>query len=145
MQVKLPKGPRDPGVLPMYSVVRHTDGGITLPGRPTQIGFWARGNSGWQRVIPALTDTSGQRWIFVGGLNSGDTATIAEWLFEEGEHFDEGDILVEAVSEAGTVEVRSPAAGVLVEWLVEEGETVRTGDPLAVIETDEDLPDFHEE
>lgn len=70
IQVSLVNGPENAGILPVYSILRHTGGGIMLPGSPTKIGFHARGNSGWQRVIPVLDDASGQRWMFIGGLLS---------------------------------------------------------------------------
>jgi len=78
------------------------------------------------------------------GPDGGDTAAISEWHFEEGEHLDKGDVLLEAISEADTVEIPCPASGVLVERLVEEDDIVRTGDPVALIETDEDVPDLEE-
>jgi hypothetical protein len=39
---------------------------IVLPGRPTEIGFYAKGNSGWGRIIPQLTDAKGEVWTFIG-------------------------------------------------------------------------------
>ena len=68
------------------------------------------------------------------GPEGGDEATIAEWRFEEGDTFEKGDVLLEALSAAGTVEVRCPDSGSLIERLVEEDERVRIGDPLALIE-----------
>lgn len=39
---------------------------IPMPGGPTKIGLWAKGNSGWGRIIPQLTDAKGEIWTFIG-------------------------------------------------------------------------------
>jgi len=39
---------------------------IQMPGRPTKLGLYVNGNSGWGRVIPQLTDAKGEIWTFIG-------------------------------------------------------------------------------
>jgi len=68
------------------------------------------------------------------GDSPGDTATIAEWLCDEGDLVDQDQHLLEVVAGGETIEVPSPASGVLVEKIAEEGDEVRVGDLLAIIE-----------
>jgi hypothetical protein len=49
----------------MYAVLNHKTG-IAIPGKPTEIGVWVNGNSGWGRIIFEFKDASGQRWISIG-------------------------------------------------------------------------------
>ena len=51
--------------MPMYAVLAHKTG-IPIPGKPTEIGLWVNGNSGWGRVTFEFKDASGQRWISIG-------------------------------------------------------------------------------
>lgn len=51
--------------MPMYAVLAHKKG-ISIPGKPTEVGLWINGNSGWGRVIFEFKDASGQRWISIG-------------------------------------------------------------------------------
>lgn len=51
--------------MPMYAVLAHNKG-IPVPGKPTEIGMWVHGNSGWGRLIFELKDAKGQRWISLG-------------------------------------------------------------------------------
>jgi hypothetical protein len=37
-----------------------------LPGRPAKIGVTVKGNSGWGRIIPQVTDAQGEIWTFIG-------------------------------------------------------------------------------
>lgn len=55
--------------MPMYAVLAHKKG-IAVPGKPSEIGLWVNGNSGWGRVIFELQDASGQRWISLGAQQS---------------------------------------------------------------------------
>jgi hypothetical protein len=55
--------------MPMYAVLAHRTG-LPVPGRPTEIGLWVNGNSGWGRPIFELQDASGQRWVSLGAQQS---------------------------------------------------------------------------
>ncbi len=70
------------------------------------------------------------------GADGGDHATIEEWHFDEGDAVEAGAVLLEALTDSGTIEVRAPQAGVLIERIVDEGEAVRVGEPVALIECD---------
>ena len=79
------------------------------------------------------------------GEGAGVEATIAEWYVEEGDHVDEGQVLVEMTYDGNTFDVLAPTSGTLLEQLVEEEDIVRVGDVLAVIETADAEADDEEE
>ena len=73
------------------------------------------------------------------GDGEGESATISEWRFEEGDLVLEDEVLLEVTTEHETHEVHCPATGILVERLVDEDDAVHVGDVLAIIElTDEE-------
>jgi hypothetical protein len=37
-----------------------------VPGRPTTLGVWVKGNSGWGRVMWTFTDAAGKKWLSCG-------------------------------------------------------------------------------
>ncbi len=67
------------------------------------------------------------------GLTEGE---VARWLVAEGQEIAEDDPLVEIQTDKATVEVPSPAAGVVERLLVAEGDVVPVGTVLVVIATD---------
>ena len=69
------------------------------------------------------------------GLTEGE---IARWLVSEGDEIDEDAPLVEIQTDKATVEIPSPAAGVVTRILVEEGQVVPVGTLLVVIGGDTD-------
>jgi pyruvate dehydrogenase E2 component (dihydrolipoamide acetyltransferase) len=64
------------------------------------------------------------------GLTEGE---IARWLVQEGQEIAEDDPLVEIATDKTTVEIPSPAGGVVSKILVGEGEVVPVGTVLVVI------------
>jgi len=64
------------------------------------------------------------------GLTEGE---IARWLVEEGQTVAEDDPLVEIQTDKTTVEIPSPAAGLVARILVQEGDVVPVGTVLVVI------------
>ncbi len=72
------------------------------------------------------------------GLTEGE---IARWLVEEGQEIAEDDPLVEIQTDKTTVEIPSPAAGVVSQILVEEGAVVPVGTVLVVIGGDGAAPE----
>ena len=67
------------------------------------------------------------------GLTEGE---IARWLVTEGQELAEDDPLVEIQTDKTTVEIPSPAAGIVTKILVAEGEVVPVGTVLVVIGAD---------
>ena len=58
---------------------------------------------------------------------------IVRWLVSPGQEVAEDDLLVEIQTDKATVEVPSPAAGIVSRILAEEGDVVRVGELLVVI------------
>ena len=67
------------------------------------------------------------------GLTEGE---VARWLVTEGQEVAEDEPLVEIQTDKTTVEIPSPAAGVVARILVAEGEVVPVGTVLVVIGAD---------
>jgi pyruvate dehydrogenase E2 component (dihydrolipoamide acetyltransferase) len=67
------------------------------------------------------------------GVREGE---IARWLVEVGQTVAEDDPLVEIQTDKTTVEIPSPAAGLVSQILVEEGQLVPVGTPLVLIASD---------
>src|SRR5438876_8877227 len=72
------------------------------------------------------------------GLTEGE---IAKWLVSEGDEVAEDEPLVEIQTDKTTVEIPSPAAGVVSRILVEEGKVVPVGTVLVVIGGDGAAPE----
>lgn len=69
-------------------------------------------------------------------LGVGDRPVVASvWLVEVGGEVTEGDRLLEVLAGEVTIDLPSPASGVLIETLVEEEEPLIVGQPLALIES----------
>ncbi len=66
-----------------------------------------------------------------------DKATVSYWHLEEGDKIEEGQDLVELVTDKATFNLPSPCSGILTKVLVEEGKSVKVGEELAVIEKEE--------
>ncbi len=68
--------------MPMVVELRH-EKGLPLPGKPTEIGLWVNGNSGWGRIIYEVEDASGQRWTSIGAKAAEQSSWMADWLPKE--------------------------------------------------------------
>src|SRR5205823_8735861 len=71
------------------------------------------------------------------GLTEGE---VARWLVSEGQEIAEDDPLVEIQTDKTTVEIPSPAAGLVARILVAEGDVVPVGTVLVVIGGDGSEP-----
>src|SRR4051794_14990438 len=71
------------------------------------------------------------------GLTEGE---IARWLVQEGQEIAEDDPLVEIATDKTTVEIPSPAAGLVSKILVQEGDVVPVGTVIVVIGGDGSAP-----
>jgi pyruvate/2-oxoglutarate dehydrogenase complex dihydrolipoamide acyltransferase (E2) component len=61
-------------------------------------------------------------------------ATITKWLKREGEEVAEGEVLIEIEAEKTTMEIESPASGILSKILIDDGEEAEVGTLLGLIE-----------
>ena len=70
--------------------------------------------------------------------NNGDEATVSFWYVEEDEEVEEGEDLVEMITEKTTFNVTAPVSGRLVEIVAQVGDVVKVGDIMAMLETEEE-------
>jgi len=59
--------------------------------------------------------------------------TLIRWVVTEGEAIQKGDVLAEIETDKATVEVESPASGLVLKHLVDEGAIVPVSTPIAVV------------
>jgi pyruvate/2-oxoglutarate dehydrogenase complex dihydrolipoamide acyltransferase (E2) component len=68
------------------------------------------------------------------GKDAPDKAEVSFWYVEVGEKVEEGQDMVEMVTDKAAFTVPSPASGTLKEIRVQEGEVAKVGSVLAVLE-----------
>jgi hypothetical protein len=84
LQISLCQPEKERRLAPWYSAVVPPKP-IVLPGKPTKLGLYVRGNSGWGRVIPQLRDAKGEVWTFIGSKdewNSDDVRSQSSVNFD---------------------------------------------------------------
>jgi len=59
--------------------------------------------------------------------------TLVRWVKQVGENINKGDVLAEIETDKATVEVESPAGGVVLQHMVEQGTVVPVNAPIAVV------------
>ena len=64
--------------------------------------------------------------------------TLVRWVKKVGENISKGDVLAEIETDKATVEVESPASGVVRKLLVDEGAVVPVSSPIAIVGTAEE-------
>ncbi len=77
--------------------------------------------------------------------NNGDEATVSFWYVDEDEEVEEGEDIVEMITEKTTFNVTAPVSGRLVEIFAQEGDVVKIGDIMAILETEDEDSDEDEE
>jgi pyruvate/2-oxoglutarate dehydrogenase complex dihydrolipoamide acyltransferase (E2) component len=76
------------------------------------------------------------RLLTLPDLGVGDQPIVLTvWLVKRGSQVAEGEPVVEVLAEAATVDLPSPADGVLAEKLAEAGDLIVVGQRLATIES----------
>ena len=63
--------------------------------------------------------------------------TIISWLFEEGDSFEEGDIILEVATDKVDNEVPAPVSGTLVKLMFQAKDVVPVGEVMAILEVSE--------
>jgi len=58
---------------------------------------------------------------------------LVRWVKQVGENINKGDVLAEIETDKATVEVESPASGVVLQFIVEQGSVVPVNAPIAVV------------
>jgi len=69
------------------------------------------------------------------GEDAPDEAQVSFWYVEEGEQVQEGQDLVEMVTDKAAFAVPSPVAGTVKQILIAEGQTAKVGQAMAIIES----------
>ena len=64
-------------------------------------------------------------------LQGAEEITIGAWSKKVGEHVDEGETLLEALTDKVNAEIPSPVSGVVEEILLDEGDSVKPGQTIA--------------
>ncbi len=69
-------------------------------------------------------------------LEGAEEITIGAWNKKKGDHVDEGETLLEALTDKVNAEIPSPVSGVVEELLLKEGDAVKPGQPIATVSPD---------
>jgi pyruvate/2-oxoglutarate dehydrogenase complex dihydrolipoamide acyltransferase (E2) component len=80
--------------------------------------------------------TTPVREIVMPDLEGAEEITIGAWSKKKGDHVDEGEILLEALTDKVNAEIPSPVSGVVEELLLAEGDPVKPGQPIARVNPD---------
>jgi pyruvate/2-oxoglutarate dehydrogenase complex dihydrolipoamide acyltransferase (E2) component len=80
--------------------------------------------------------TAGTREIVMPDLEGAEEITIGAWNKKQGDHVDEGETLLEALTDKVNAEIPSPVGGVVEELLLKEGDPVKPGQTIARINPD---------
>lgn len=64
-------------------------------------------------------------------LEGAEEITIGAWNKKKGDHVDEGETLLEALTDKVNAEIPSPVGGTVEELLLEEGDPVKPGQAIA--------------
>jgi pyruvate/2-oxoglutarate dehydrogenase complex dihydrolipoamide acyltransferase (E2) component len=87
--------------------------------------------------------------LLLPDLGFGDRPVrVSLWLVDQGREVTQGDRLLEIVADSVTVDLPSPASGVLVATLVSDDEPLRIGQTLGIIECEssaDEMPPTAEE
>jgi len=76
------------------------------------------------------------REIVMPDLEGAEEITIGAWSKKEGDHVDEGETLLEALTDKVNAEIPSPVSGVVEKLLLSEGDPVKPGQPIARVTAD---------
>ncbi len=90
------------------------------------------------RSLDNLSSTKLTMEVLVPDLGSDQGADLVEILVSVGESVQQGDSLVLLESDKASMEVPSPASGIIAEWLVEVGTLVKAGTVIATLSIKED-------
>ena len=73
--------------------------------------------------------------VVMPDLQGAEEITIGAWSKKVGDHVDEGETLLEALTDKVNAEIPSPVSGVVEELLLCEGESVKPGQTIARVAT----------
>jgi len=76
------------------------------------------------------------REIVMPDLEGAEDIIVGAWSKKKGDHVDEGETLLEALTDKVNAEIPSPVAGTVEELLLNEGDPVKPGQPIARVSAD---------
>jgi pyruvate dehydrogenase E2 component (dihydrolipoamide acetyltransferase) len=71
------------------------------------------------------------------GDEAGDEARVSFWYVDVGEEVQEGDDLVQMLTDKATFDVPSPVTGTMVEHVATEDKAIKVGDVLCRLKTED--------
>ena len=71
------------------------------------------------------------------GEDAGNEARVAFWYVDPGEEVNEGDDLVQMLTDKATFDVSSPATGKVAELMADEEQTVKVGGVLCRLQVED--------
>jgi 2-oxoisovalerate dehydrogenase E2 component (dihydrolipoyl transacylase) len=71
------------------------------------------------------------REVLMPDLEGAEDITVGSWSKKKGDHVDEGETLMEALTDKVNAEIPSPVSGRVEELLLEEGDRVKPGQAIA--------------
>ena len=74
--------------------------------------------------------------IVMPDLEGAEEITVGAWSKKKGDHVDQGETLMEALTDKVNAEIPSPVGGVVEELLLKEGDPVKPGQPIAKVALD---------
>jgi 2-oxoisovalerate dehydrogenase E2 component (dihydrolipoyl transacylase) len=69
--------------------------------------------------------------IVMPDLEGAEEITVGAWSKKKGDHVDEGETILEALTDKVNAEIPSPVAGTVEELLLKEGDPIKPGQPIA--------------
>ncbi len=79
---------------------------LQVPGKPTTIGVWVKGNSSWGKIFWEIEDAEGEKWLSVG--TGGYGCDVYDWPEVAGINFDDWCFLQFPITNSSPVKVPSP-------------------------------------
>ena len=84
-----------------------------VPGTPTTVGVWVKGNSGWGQLMWEYQDAEGEKWLSCG--TGGYGCNVYDWPGQASINFDGWNFVQFPITQKSPIRVESPG-GVLNEW-----------------------------
>ena len=84
-----------------------------VPGSPTTVGVWVKGNSGWGQLMWEYEDAKGEKWLSCG--TGGYGCNVYDWPGQASISFDGWNFVQFPITQESPIRVESPG-GVLNEW-----------------------------
>lgn len=108
-----------PDVLNEYAVLKLREP-LAVPGEPSTVGLWVKGNSGWGRVMWEFEDAEGKSFLSSG--TGGWGCDILDWPGDISINFDGWCFLRFPINEQSPAKVITPG-GVHGQWVAGKGKT----------------------